>query len=130
MNLFVGGSDRAPGQNPDQLFALASAFGEVRWTSALALQPRETVFDDPVFQRMEGDDRHPSARSERSHGRLDESLELAELIVDRDPQCLKYASRGMDLLTSPPGHDPFDQPAKLIGGSQRPLPDNGAGHCT
>ena len=73
-----------------------TALGKVRRTGAPPLEPLEAVLDDPVLERMKCDHTNPAAVAQRPHGRLEKSFELAQLVVDRNPQGLEDAGGWMN----------------------------------
>ena len=75
-------------------------------------------FDPGVFERMKRDDREAAARHQQPLGRGEAPVELAELVIDRDPQGLKGAGRRIE-----PGLTPRDCAAhdvrELAGAADR-----------
>src|SRR5206468_5600575 len=83
------------GQQPDDGLSSTDADGEVRRAGATALELAERVLDDPVLEGVEADHRDPAAGAEHLDGRRERGLELAELVVDGDPERLEDALCGM-----------------------------------
>src|SRR5438067_466360 len=73
----------------------ADANRKVGRAGAAPLALAQEVLDDPVFERVEGDDREPSARAKHCERRGQRRLERAELVVDGYAQCLEDPFRGM-----------------------------------
>src|SRR5262245_16652842 len=96
MSQLVGARpDRLPVQPPQLRLAPADADREVRRADAAALESLEEALDDPVLERVERDDGNAPAwpqHLERGRKRL---LELAQLVVDGDPERLEGALRRM-----------------------------------
>ncbi len=65
-------------------------------TNAVARLPDEELLRDPVLERVEGDDREPTAWAQRPHGGLEALLKILELMVDRDAQRLEDPRRRID----------------------------------
>ena len=87
---------------------------------AIAQEP----LDDPVLERVEADDGEPAARPQHLERRRETDLERLELVVDRDPQRLEDALRGMPLAEARRrrnrGPDDVDElPVRSIGSSAR-----------
>ena len=57
---------------------------------------RHELLDDAVFERMEGDDREPSARPQDALGGVQRQHKLAQFVVDGDAQRLERARRGVN----------------------------------
>ena len=76
------------------------------------------MFDNPVFERVKRDDRDPATGLEAANRRFEKALELPELVVDRDPQCLEGAGRRVDASFAA-AHHILDQTAELSGRTQR-----------
>src|SRR5439155_20913156 len=57
------------------------------------------------------------ARPEEIHGRRERDLQRIELGIDRDPQSLEYACRGMDPTPASrrSGSDPLDERGEILG---------------
>ena len=66
-------------------------------TDAVARLAREELFDDPILERVERDDRDPPTRTEDAHRREESALDVRELVVDRNPECLEDTRRGVDV---------------------------------
>ena len=95
-------------------------------TNAIFAFLDKELFDDPVFQRMEGDDRQPAARSQGLHCPGQEGLQGLQFLIDRNAQGLKGACGRMDLAGFALDIL-FDDPGQLAGGGQRPGLENGFG---
>ena len=87
-------------------------------TNAVARFPDEVLLRDPVFERVEGDDRETPARAEGSHGGLEAMLKVLELVVHGDTQRLEDARRGIDAAPTLPLHA-RDEAAEVIGSEER-----------
>ncbi len=57
---------------------------------------REELFDDPVFERMEGHDNEPAAVSQHALRRREPFDQFAQFVIDGDAQRLKAARRRMN----------------------------------
>jgi hypothetical protein len=66
---------------------------------------------------VERDDREPAARTEDPHRGLEAAREVAELVVDRHPQGLEHAGRGVD-LRAPPHLHAGDEPPEFVGADE------------
>ena len=75
------------------------------------------MFDDPVFERVKRYDRDAATGFEAANRRLEKALELSELVVDRDPQCLESAGRRVDASLAAAFHV-LDQTTELGGRTQ------------
>jgi hypothetical protein len=96
----------------------ADAGGEVGRTDAVARFAREELFDEPILERMEGDDDDASAGTEDAHGRRESLLEIRELVVDRDAESLEDARRGVD-AARPPRLHAGDETAEIVSHLER-----------
>ncbi len=70
------------------------------------------ALDDPVFERMKGDDDETAARLQRSLCRKQSLGEFAEFIIDEDTQRLKTRRGGMNLVLGLARRDDFDETAR------------------
>src|SRR5262249_10571299 len=77
--------------DPELRFAATPADWQVGRTDTAARCVAEAVLDDAVFQRVERDDGQPAARLDELERVVQAGLELAELVVDGDPQRLEGA---------------------------------------
>src|SRR5207237_8551598 len=96
----------------------ADAGGEVGRTNAVARLPDEVLLRDPVFERVEGDDRETPAGPERTHGGLEALLEILELAIHGDTQRLEDARRGIDAAPPLPLHA-RDEAAEVVSREER-----------
>src|SRR5712692_3437790 len=98
----------------------ADAGGEVGRTDAVARFTREELFDDPILERMERDDRDSPAGTHDAHRGGESTLEVPELVVDRDAESLEDARRGVD-AARPPRLDACHETAEVVGRLERRL---------
>src|SRR5256886_2022381 len=115
-----GRTKRPPGKNTQARAVPADAGGEVGRTNAVARLPREELFDDPVLERMERDHDDPAAGTDDAHGGGERTLEVRELVVDRDAKSLEDTRRGID-AARPPRLDAGYETAKVVGRLERRL---------
>ena len=66
---------------------------------------RQEILDDPVLQRMEGHRHQPAAGAQHAFRGREAVAELAELVVDEQPQGLERPGGGMD-VARPAVHTP------------------------
>src|SRR4051812_20459815 len=85
------------------------------------------LFHDSIFQRMKRHHHEPSARMKRAFGRVKCAHELAELVVDGDPQSLKHACGGVNTTRFLPD-ERRNEIRELLGGCKR-LPASRLDHC-
>ena len=88
------------------------------------------MFDNPVFERVKRNHRDSATCFEAANRRFEKALELSELVVDRDSQCLKGSGRRVDASLSTTDHI-LDQTAELGGRTQGILfatPDDRTGN--
>ena len=78
----------------DDGFASAHT-GHVRRADAAAVQLRQFLFDDAVFQRLEGDDADAAARFEDRDRILHHLVQDVQLVVDFNTESLESTLRGM-----------------------------------
>ena len=81
----------------------------------------QEALDDAVLERVEGDDREPAAGRERRLGGGEAARELAELVVDRDPERLEAARRRVRLAGLRPRQQPLDQRRRAAASSRTAL---------
>src|SRR3989442_13583803 len=62
----------------------ADAGGEVGRTNAVARFAREELFDDPILERVKGDDRDPASGAEDVHRAFERHREVRELVIHPD----------------------------------------------
>src|SRR6478735_3794061 len=87
--------DRLAVQPPELRLAPAHADGEVGRADAATLEPLEEALDDSVLERVERDHGEATARTQHLERRGKRLFELAELVVDCDPERLEGALRRM-----------------------------------
>ena len=75
--------------------------------------PPEEALDDAVLQRMKGDDRKPPAGLQHALGGGEALHQLAQLVVDVDPQRLEDTRRRMPAGDLLPPQNPFRQFSQL-----------------
>ena len=107
----------------------------MRRTDAVAAPELETLLDDAIFQRMEGDDRKPSPRSKTGQNPIKKMLKLAQLVVDDHAYGLKGACGRMVARRGAPfGRvgvpDYFRQLSGRLYGGSRARVHNGAGYAS
>ena len=88
------------------------------------------LFDDPVFQGMKGNDHQAPAFPQDTGGRVQGAFELAQFIIDGNPQGLKGACRRMDLVMFEIDNlgDQSGELGRCLDGSLLPRLDNRARH--
>src|ERR1700716_514807 len=91
-----GRTKRPPGKNTQARAVPADAGGEVGGADAGAQSAREELLDDPILERVKRDDGDPAAGTHDAHRRGERTLEVRELVVDRDADTLEDARRGGD----------------------------------
>ena len=74
----------------------------------LAAARGEEALDDPVFQRMEGDDDEAAAGPQQPLGRMQRLDQFVEFAVHMDAQRLEGAGGGMDLVRPRPAGGALD----------------------
>ena len=87
----------------------------------MLLGPQEAL-DDPILERMEGDDGQPTVGTEQLERCRQRALEGAELVVDLDPERLEHPLRRMTLAE--PGrrrHRLLDRLDEVAGAGERLL---------
>ena len=88
-------------------------------TDAVARLTRHEGLHGAVLERVERDDREPTARTKDPERRGEALREIAELVVDGHPERLEYARRRIDLGAAG-GLDAGDEPAELVSCRERP----------
>src|SRR5262245_36119285 len=99
----------------------------LRGTLATARLKPQSLFDDPIFERVKRDDHQPPALFERVNRVGDESIQSFKLPVDRYAQRLEGLRRRMDAPVAFWMNRLDNQIGELLGrgdGRRLPLPDN------
>ena len=77
-----------------------SANGLLRWTNAVATFPAKMLFDNAVFQRVEGDDRQPPAGLEGCYRLGEHILDPVQFLIYCDAQGLERLRSGVDVAST------------------------------
>ena len=93
----------------------ADAGGEVGRTNAVARFAREELFDDPILERVKGDDRDPASGAEDAHRAGEPRREVRELVIHRDAERLEDSRGRIDAPRTARLHA-RDEAAELVGG--------------
>jgi hypothetical protein len=110
----------------------ADAGGEVGRTNAVARFPDEELFRDPVFERVERNDRETTTRTQYTCGRLEALLKVLELAIDGDAERLEHTRRRIDAATTLCLHS-RDEAAEIVSREERlsdPATHDGGGDTT
>ena len=103
----------------------AGAYWLAGWAQAVPCLTAQILLYQPVFQRVEGDHRQPSAGRQRLERLRQRGLQRFQLLVDRHAQRLEGARRRMDIAAA---GGPCHYPGQLPGGMQRAGLDDGPRH--
>src|SRR5256712_12933571 len=98
----------------------ADAGGEVGRTNAVARFAREELFDDPILERVKGDDRDPASGPDDAHRARERLREVRELVIHRDAERLEDPRGRIDAPRSA-GLHARDKAAQLVPGLERRL---------
>src|SRR5438128_2122901 len=95
----------------------ADAGGEVGRTNAVARFAREELFDDPILERVKGDDRDPASGAEDAHRAFERHREVRELVIHRDAERLEDPRGRIDAPRTA-GLHARDEAAELVSGPE------------
>ena len=122
--------DGLAGHQPHLGLFAAHAHRKLRRADASPGQLRQRPLDDPVLQRVEGDDGQATAGVQPVHRRPQHGGQGIQFTVDRDPDGLKAPLGRVLLLPQSCGrHGALDDLHQLQGGLHRrglPRPDDGS----
>ena len=86
-----------------------------RWPTGPTRARREKLFDDAVFQRMEGNHSKSALRLQNLFSRLQATDQFTKLIIEVNPQGLKTARRWMRLFRAWLAENTTNQIGQLAG---------------
>src|SRR3989442_9355126 len=108
---------RTPGNDTQARAVPADAGGEVGRTNAVARFAREELFDDPILERVKGDDRDPASGAEDAHRAFERHREVRELVIHRDAERLEDPRGRIDAPRTA-GLHARDEAAELVSGPE------------